>query len=152
MPKLQFHCLVNRPIDTVFQLITDLGNYDKWLPPSNLFSGVSTISDLPIRRGTTYINSGPSAVMQGEVTDLIAPTQVSFHQVTRFKRFGLRGGIDLSIHYVLESFESSTQVTRNISVALLGFLKFLQPLILRGIRQENERILQVLKTYLESQT
>lgn len=152
MPEMQFHCLVNRPIDVVFQLITDLGNYDKWLPPSNLFTEVSTISDNPIRRGTTYINRGPSALMQGEVTDLVAPTQVSFHQVTRFKRFGLQGGIEIEIHYVLESFESGTRVTRNVTFALFGPLKFLQPLLLRGIRRESERILQEVKTYLESQS
>ncbi len=152
MPEMQFHCMIKRPTEAVFQLITDLSNYDKWLPPSDVFIGTSTISDNPIKNGTTYLDRGPSAVLRGKVTTLIPPTQVSFYQATRFKKLGLSGEIAISASYALEPLENGTQVTRNISLTLAGILKLLQPVLLRRIRQENERILQMLKTYLESQS
>jgi hypothetical protein len=42
--------------ERVFQLLSDLRNYDRWLPGSAAFHGTIAISDGPIAIGTSHGN------------------------------------------------------------------------------------------------
>lgn len=151
MPEMLFSTTINRPIRTVFQLITDLEHYDTWLPPSDLYAKIINVSHGPPGVGTTYLDKGPTRTMQGEITEFSSPTHVKFHQHTRLRGMGLEGKVDIQIQYLLESLQQGTQVTRTATIALQGSIKLLQPVLMRAIRKENERILDALKTHLEAE-
>ncbi|MBD0343635.1 MAG: hypothetical protein ICV63_02110 [Coleofasciculus sp. Co-bin14] len=59
--------------------------------------------------------------------------------------------MDIKIQYTLQTVENGTEVTRDFTLYVLGILKLMQPILVSTIRKENERILQVMKTYLEAQ-
>ncbi len=146
---MQFKTTINQPIEVVFQLITDLAHYDQWLPSSTLFNAVTTVSENPIRLGTTYVDKGRSSKLIGKVTEFQPPTRVAFREGTHVKLLVLEVGLDIQIQYALNAIDGSTEVTRTHTLSTAGMLKLLQPVIIRPIWKENERILQMMKAHLE---
>ena len=61
MPEMQFETTIHRPVAAVFALIADLPDYGEWLPSSRLFGAVTQYSELPVRAGTQYVDTGPSS-------------------------------------------------------------------------------------------
>ncbi len=142
MPKLNFRTEINSPMGRVFQLITDLKRYNQWLPASRLYTAVSDVSQEPVRLGTTYVDNG-SVAMMGEVTAFHPPAHITFSQTSP--------NVDLTIHYMLATIDKRTRVARDVDFQPKGMLtKLFAPLAMGRIRKENERVLQAMKTYLES--
>ncbi len=150
MAKARFAIDIQRTPQTVFQLLSDLPGYRSWLPPSQLYSETTAVSDLPVKVGTTYVDRGPSSEMQGEVTGLEPFTHIAFRQSSQFKRSLLRGTLEIRIRYTLQPIEQGTHVIRELSLHAGGMLQVLQPVLLRAIRKEDDRILQRMKWFLEA--
>jgi len=151
MPQMHFTTTIKRPAEAVFNLIADLPNYNRWLSPSNLFAQTMQISDNPIKLGSTYLDQGPQSTMQGKITEFQPPTRLTFFQTTQFKLLIFPAGLDIEIQYVLENIDNGTRVNRNTTVNPKGIARLAQPILLNSIKAENERILRVMKAYLESQ-
>lgn len=151
MPALHFTTHINSPANKVFALVADLAHYGQWLPPSGTFKDVMHLSQGPIGLGTTYANVGPSGTMQGTVTEYQPMTSIVFQQ-TMHTRVLFKGIMDMNIRYSLEPADDGTLVNREVSFHTHGFLKVAQPIIATTIRRESERILQIMKHYLETQT
>lgn len=149
MPGLHFTILINGSAETIFALIADLSQYDRWLPGSKAFGGITEISPLPVGLGTTYTDAGPSGTRRGVVTEYEPPTLISFHQPMQVKRGLLAGTIDIRLRHTLEPVEQMIRVNRDLTLHIPGRLKVAQPIILSAFRQENERMLQILKHYVE---
>jgi uncharacterized protein YndB with AHSA1/START domain len=145
MAEMQFETVIHRPIADVFALIADLPNYDKWLPSSNLYGSVTEYTDLPVRAGTRYVDVGKSSRMTGAVTLFEPPTRISFRQ----ESVSLFGGLTVEMRYTLAAEGDNTRVTRHLTVKPSGGFSLLQPVLLRAIRKESERILATMKAYLE---
>jgi uncharacterized protein YndB with AHSA1/START domain len=150
MPRLRFEASIKRSPETVFQLLTDLPGYASWLPPSQLYSETTTISDHPIKVGTTYIDKGPSTEMHGEVTEFEPCSHLVFRQSSHFMQPWSSEGLDLHIRYTLHPIGDGTQVIREVMLHPQGMLKVAQPMLLRAISKESDRILQIMKWYLEA--
>jgi uncharacterized protein YndB with AHSA1/START domain len=144
MTTLNFTTHINRPIDDVFHTVSELNQYANWLPPSQLFSEIQSISDIPTRLGTTYTDHGQSSDMQGKVIEFQPPDRVAFQQSAKSPL----GSMTIEVRYHLQSVGNQTQVERRQTVNATGILRLLQPLIMRSIRTENERILNQLKQSL----
>lgn len=139
--------------EQVFDLIADIANYHLWLPHSDTFAGIHEISDTPIKQNTTYLDGEGALQMRGKIVRYQAPQAIKFQQSSRFKLFGfLPSGLDIAIDYVLVQEHEATTLIRNYELTLSGVIKLLRPIVTRRITAENERILQVMKTYLEKQT
>ncbi len=145
MSEMQFEATIRRPIDDVFALIADLPNYGKWLPPSNLHGAVMQYSELPVRAGTQYVDHGKATRMTGAVTEFEPPTRIAFRQ----QSVSLFGALDIEIRYTLTAEDDATRVRRHLTVNPSGGYSLLQPMLLRAIRNESERILAMMKGYLE---
>ena len=78
MPTLRFTAHIEGPRETVFGLIADITQYDRWLPRSRAFGAVTQVSQTPVGLGTTYIDNGPSGAMQGSITDYDPPARIAF--------------------------------------------------------------------------
>lgn len=150
MPRIHFERMIRRSPETVFQLLSDLSGYRSWLPPSRLYRQTTAISDHPITVGTTYSDRGPFGEMRGEVTEFEPSSRLAFRQSGYFRQGLLRGGLDIRIQYALRPVEDGTQVIRDCRLYTSGMLTLLQPVLLRAIRQENERLLHRMKWYLEA--
>lgn len=146
MPAMQFETTIQRPVDAVFALIADLPNYGKWLPSSNLFGSVTEYSEHPIRAGTQYVDTGPTSRMIGAVLEFEPPTRIGFRQTT----VSMFGSLTVEIRYALAADGEDTHLTRRVIITASGGYRLAQPMIVRAIRQENERILATLKAYLET--
>ncbi|MFZ0872744.1 MAG: SRPBCC family protein [Rhodanobacter sp.] len=150
MTKLHFETDVRAPLEQVFTLITDLRAYDTWLPGSTAFHGTTTISDGPIRVGTTYVEPGPFAVRHGRVIELVPHARVAFEQpMTLRPRFcGVVG-----IHVACDLIQSAdvVRVRRSLDLTFHGPVKLARAVIIRLFKDENERTLDALKTFAERQ-
>src|SRR5580698_9760432 len=122
MPKLNFEIDVRAPMEQVFTLITDLRAYDTWLPGSTAFHGTTTISDGPIRVGTTYVEPGPFAVRHGRVIELVPPTRVSFEQPMTL-RPGFFGVVGIRLACDLAQAADSVRVRRSLDLTFQGPVK-----------------------------
>jgi uncharacterized protein YndB with AHSA1/START domain len=152
MPELHFTTLIGGSGDTVFALLADLAQYDRWLPGSKSFGAITQITPLPVGLGTTYIDAGPSGTRHGEVTEYDPPTRISFHQPMHVKQRGLSGTIDIHLRHTLEPLEQVTRLNRDLTLHLHGLVRVVQPFVVAAFRQENERILLALKRYVEQGT
>lgn len=145
MPELVFTKDIHAPAEKVFDLIADLSHYGKWLSSEGLFKELMSISDNPIRAGTTYADTG----LTGKVTEFERPKHITFNQGMTIKMGVPLGGINLNIRYTLEAGDSETHLIRNLTLRLSGLLVLAQPILVRSISRENERILEKMKIYLE---
>jgi uncharacterized protein YndB with AHSA1/START domain len=149
MPELHFTALINGSAETIFALLADLEHYDRWLPGSGAFGGITEIAPLPVGLGTTYVDAGPAGVRHGEVTAFEPPTRISFHQPMQVKQGIVRGTIDIHLCHTLVPEGQMTRLNRDLTLGIRGVLKTVQPVVIASFRKENERVLRILKQYVE---
>jgi uncharacterized protein YndB with AHSA1/START domain len=149
MVELSFETEIHGPADTVFQAIVDLRGYGRWLGSSAAYAGTTEISTDPIAAGTTYVESGPSGVRHGTVTELRAPTRVTFHQPMTM-RPRLFGVIDIHVIYTLTPVAAGVHVGRVLTLAITWPLKLVQPLVVAQFRRESQRTMRALKVFIET--
>lgn len=151
MTKLHFEIDVRAPLEHVFTLITDLRAYDTWLPGSMAFHGTTTISDGPIRVGTTYVEPGPFAVRHGRVIELMPPIRMAFEQPMTL-RPGFFGVVGIYLACDLIQAADFVRARRSLDLTFHGSVKLAKAVLIRLFKDENERTLDALKTFAERQT
>jgi uncharacterized protein YndB with AHSA1/START domain len=135
--------------DQVFAAIVDLRGYDRWLPTSSEFKGITDISSDPIALGTTWVEPGPNGVRHGAVTEFEPPTRVTFHAPMRLEPRFL-GIIDITVSLRLTPTPTSVRVRRIVTIGIPWRLKLIQPIVVRRFRMESGRTLRALKAFAES--
>jgi uncharacterized protein YndB with AHSA1/START domain len=133
------------PIERVFAVLADLEAYPQWLPASGLYNATTQVSDSPVRLGTTYLDQSKQVALYGRVTAFNPPEILAFHQETRVPL----GRLAIDIRYRLEPVSGGTRLFRTTSPRLFGPIAFLQGAVLRSIRKENLRTLEMMKRHLE---
>ncbi|MBZ0289736.1 MAG: SRPBCC family protein [Anaerolineae bacterium] len=146
MTELHFETTIDRSLQAVFDLIADLSHYDKWLSPSNLYGTVTQYSGFPVERGTQYVDHGRLTRMEGRVTEFDPPHHIHFRQTT----VSMLGALDIEIRYTLTPTGHDTHVRRDVYVRPTGMYGLAQGLLLGSISTESERILAMMKQYLEN--
>ena len=136
----------------VFDLISDLPNYGRWLPGSSAFGATTEVSPYPVRLGSTYLDAGPSGRRPGSVTEYDRPTRIAFHQTMVAKKGPLTANTEVYIRYTFEPVEGATFVTRDVDlrVRIAGLWQIADPLVVAAFRKENARLLPILKRYVEA--
>jgi len=141
---------INAPAQKVFDAVTDLQSYSKWLPDSGIFKGTTEISESPVKLGTTYIESTPGGVRSGKVIEFERPSKVVFHQPMKLNPASEGHVIDIKVEVTLKENRRVTTLERDV---YLGFPEPLQPLKEawdKGAGEEGVRVLDLLKKYVES--
>ena len=67
--RFESRTVIQRPISEVFELLADLPGYGGWMHRTGLFRGCRLTSEIPIRKGTTYVDSTRMGAFDGEVTE-----------------------------------------------------------------------------------
>jgi uncharacterized protein YndB with AHSA1/START domain len=148
MPSLRLTTDINGTRETVFDLIADLAHYDRWLPGSSVFGGMTQVPPVSTGVGTTYAD-GP---MRGSITEFNPPERITFEQSMPVKALLLTGKLDVRVCYALEATGSdgqATHVIREVTLHLHGILVAAQPLVVSPIRRESGRLLEMMKRYVE---
>jgi uncharacterized protein YndB with AHSA1/START domain len=148
MTDLHLEIEIESSPETVFATLVDLRGYGRWLPRSTAFPGTTEISPGPVRVGTTYVESAPSGVRRGTITELARPTRMTFHQPMTLKP-KLLGVIDMWVRYALTQQGSWVHLDRDIALEIPWQLKLLQPFVVRQFRSESGRTLRALKAHVE---
>ncbi|HEY6540028.1 MAG TPA: SRPBCC family protein [Ktedonobacteraceae bacterium] len=148
MLSLQFTVDINGPRETIFDLIADLAHYNRWLPGSRVFGGMTQVSSIPPGVGTIY----DDGTMHGSITEFNPPERITFEQSMPVKALLLAGKLGFRVRYTLEATGSdgqSTHVIRDVTFNLQGILRAARPLIAGTIRRESGRLLEMMKRYVE---
>jgi uncharacterized protein YndB with AHSA1/START domain len=150
MPTLHFTTNIEAPCETIFDLIADITQYDRWLPRSSAFGAVTQVSPTPVGQGTTYVDQGPSGTMKGSIIEYQPPTRITFQQSMPVKLLVISGNLELRIQYTLEPLEHATRVNRDVTFHLPAMLLVAQPIIASTISRESKRLLQIMKRTIET--
>src|SRR5260370_9802779 len=148
MPSLRLTADINGTRETIFDLIADLAHYDRWLPGSRVFGGMTQVSPVSLGVGTTYAD-GP---MRGSITEFKPPERITFEQSMPVKALLLTGKLDVRVRYALEATGSDGQaahVIPEVTFNILGILWAAQPRVVTTIGGESERELRILKRILD---
>jgi hypothetical protein len=142
--------------ELLFGLLSDMPNYDRWLPPSGQFASTTDVEPYPVRLGSRYRDGKPDEPgkdWRGEVTGFQPPGSIDFHHTIRVRQ--LLATVDVHIHYSFESFEEGGQGTVVNRWLILDFsmpIAFLplRPAITSRFDQENRRTMAAVKQYAEA--
>jgi uncharacterized protein YndB with AHSA1/START domain len=132
----------------VFEVLTDLRGYGRWLDPSGEYSGTVDISEGEIHAGTTYVEHAGTGTRRGTVTELRAPEHVVFHQPMHL-RPAPAGVIDIVVAYTLRQEDENVHIERTVQIGLPWLLRPVAPLVLGRFRRESDRTLRALKAFVE---
>jgi len=99
MPSLRFTADINGTRETIFDLIADLAHYDRWLPGSRVFGGMTQVSPVSPGVGTTYADG----TMRGSITEFNPPERITFEQSMPVKALLLTGKLEVRVRYALEA-------------------------------------------------
>lgn len=142
---------INAPAQKVFDVVTDLQSYSKWLPDSTAFKGTTEVSDTPAKLGTTYVESSPGGVRSGKVLEFEPPLKVVFHQPMKLNPASKGLVIDIKIEVILkEKGEGVTTVERNVYLGYPEPLQELKTAFDKGASEEGARVMDLLKKRVES--
>jgi uncharacterized protein YndB with AHSA1/START domain len=157
MPHSQWHRLYTSKIaaspELLFGLLSDMPNYDRWLPPSGQFARTTDVEPYPVQVGSRYHDGKPGEpgkAWRGSVVGFQPPGSIDFHHTIQVQQ--LRATVDVHIHYSFEEEHPGTVVNRWL------ILDFSMPVIFRPLRraitsrfdEENLRTMAAVKQYAEA--
>ena len=140
--------------ELLFDLLSDMPNYGRWLPPSGQFAATTDVEPYPVRFGSRYHDGKPGQSGKdwwGSVTGFQPPGSVDFHHTIEVRQ--LRATVDVHIHYSFEREDRGTLVTRwlVLDFAMPMVFRPLRPLITASFNKENLRTMAAVKHYAEAQ-
>ena len=149
MVKIEIIFIVEKPIEHVFKLISDISGYKKWAPDKSKFFIENKItSEGPLGLGTTYVDKlkwwGKST---GEIVQYQPPSKIKFQQKTLFGLPVFRSKFE----YTLTVYQNSTEVIHRAEAIPYSLFKLLEPILSIIVRSERERTCQAIKRALEQQ-
>ena len=157
MARSQWHKLYTAAVaaapQRLFEILSDLPNYDRWLTTSGQFSQTTAVEPYPVRLGSRYHDGKPDEPGKewwGTVTAFQPPGAIDFHHTIAVAQ--LRAKIDVHIHYSFEPEDGGTRVSRwlVLDIAMPLIARPLRPLVIRSFDAENVRTLAAVKEYAEA--
>jgi hypothetical protein len=139
--------------ELLFELLSDLPDYGRWLPASGQFGRTTDVEPYPVQLGSRYHDGKPGEPGKdwwGTVTGFQPPGSVDFHHTISVGQ--LRATVDVHIHYSLEPDDGATRVTRwlVLDVAMPAALRPLRRLITASFDEENVRTMAAVRQYAEA--
>jgi uncharacterized protein YndB with AHSA1/START domain len=150
--KVNLSIPIQSPPDRIFAMITDLPNYNNWLPHSDVFKGTTQVSETPVRTGTRYEEHSPSGTRFGEVQLLDTQNRhVVFHQPMKLKPFVLGLGLDVTVDMTVKNDENGGCVLdREVRLGIPTVMGLLSGVVLKQFKDESWRTMEQLKAFAES--
>jgi len=139
---------INKPVEQVWDFLTDFQNTPKWdigvLETRQTSAGAAGL-------GTTFQNIGPflgqTAVREYKVTEYEPKNKVTVKLMTSSKSIQ-----NAEVCYVFEPAKNGTKLTFMGSVEFRGLFKLIQPILLQRAKRDGQGDLSNLKRLIEAQT
>ena len=145
--RFESHIVIQRPLSEVFGRLADLPEYGEWMHRTGLFRECGLTSEVPIREGTTYVDSTRMGRFDGEVIEFVPPTRIAFRETLRW--FGTPM-TQARPEYTLEGDETQTVVHHVAVGELYTWMRFMKPAAAWMANRERSSTLNSLKRSLES--
>ena len=139
---------IDRPIVDVFERLSDLDGYQRWMHHTGLFRRATQTSAGSVGRGTSYVDATWMGTFRGEVTHYEPLTRIEFREGLR------RFGAELMVArpaYSLEDDDGRTVVHHVAEGELFGVMRLMRPAAALMARWERARTVGSLKRSLESE-
>ncbi len=141
------------PRQLLFELLSDMPHYDRWLPSSEQFGGTTDVQPYPVRLGSRYRDGRPGVPGKdwwGTVTGFQRPGSVDFHHTIAVRQ--LLATVDVHIHYSLEPEDTCTAVTRwlVLDISIPAPFRPLRRVITARFDKENLRTMAAVRHYAEA--
>ncbi len=157
MANSQWHRIytatVAAPPEVLFDLLSDMPHYGRWLPGSEQFGQTTDVDPYPVRLGSRYHDGKPDQPGKdwwGTVIGFQPPGSIDFHHSIAVTQ--LRAKVDVHIHYSFERQGEATRVNRWL-ILDIGMPIFFRPLrraIISRFDKENLRTMSAVKQYAEA--
>ncbi|HTR75217.1 MAG TPA: hypothetical protein VMH33_08170 [Solirubrobacterales bacterium] len=137
----------------LFDLLSDMPNYGRWLPGSEQFGRTTEVEPYPVRLGSRYHDGKPDEPGKewwGTVTGFQPPASIDFHHSIAVSQ--LRAAVDVHIHYSLEPTGEATLIDRwlVLDIEMPILLRPLRRAIISRFDEENVRTMGAVKDYAEA--
>ncbi len=147
MVRVELDTVIKKSPEEVFERLTDISGYSKWMPRMGIFKRSQQTSLGPVGKGTTYVDIGRMGTWRGQVTDFEKPRIVDYRETVRW--LGLRV-MDARALYQLEPAEGASKLHHVAEGQLYGIFKLMQPMAGMMARGERRRTVEALKRSLET--
>jgi len=139
--------VINKPVEQVWNFLTDFKNTPKW--DIGVLQTRQT-SEGPAGLGTTFQNIGPflgkTAIREYKVTEYEVNNKVTVKLMTPSK--SIQNAV---VCYVFKPTKNGTKLTFMGSVEFRGFFRLIQPILLQRAKKDGEGDLSNLKNLIEAQ-
>ena len=144
MLKVESTTVINRPVEEVFALLSNLENYPKW---SSAFLEVQKTSEGPIGVGTTW-----RAVQKAFGQRLESEVEVTEYEPNRkYAQVTKSGPIPVEVLVTFEPIEGGTRVSSALEAEVGGFFKLAEPLVKsmakRSIETDNANLKDLMEAH-----
>jgi hypothetical protein len=157
MAKSQWHRFYSAKVAArpavLFELLSDMPNYQRWLSRSDAFGETTDVVPYPVQLGSRYHDGKPAEPGKdwwGTVIGFQPPGSIDFHHVIHVGQ--LRATVDVHIHYSFEWDGQGTLVNRwlVLDITMPGIFRPLRRLITESFDKENVRTMDAVKSYAEA--
>ncbi len=138
---------IHRPVEEVFEQLTDISNWPTWMSKNGIFITCRQESDGPVAQGTTYMDITKMGKIKGEVSEMEKPRKVVFHYWARL--FGSKMMEGWPGYELQKLGPQKTKVIHHAEGRLFGWFKLFKPLVQKIANKERRLTLQSLKRSLE---
>ncbi len=143
MAKMETSIVINRPVEEVFAVLSNLENNPKW---SSGFLEVKKMSEGPIGVGTTW-----RATQKALGQRIEGEAEVTEYEPSRKSALKSRSGpIPAKIWQTFEPVEGGTRVSIVFEAQPGGFFKLAEPLVMSMLKRNFESDLANLKDLMEA--
>lgn len=146
MLEIEHSVVINRPVEQVWNYLTDFENTPSW--DIGVLETRQT-SEGPAGLGTTFQNIGPflgrNAVREYRVTEYIPNKKVAV-RLTNPDKFIQQA----EVAYTFEPAKNGTDLTFKGGIEFRGLFKLLQPILLQRAKKDGQGDLENLKRLLET--
>jgi carbon monoxide dehydrogenase subunit G len=140
--KIESTTLINRPIEEVFVVVTNLENNIQW---DSGFLEVKRISQGPIGVGTTW-----KAVRKGLGQRIDTEVEITEYEPNRKCTQKGKSPFPVQVQWLFNSAEGGTRVNGRIEADPGGFFKLAEPLVASMGKRQIEADLSTLKDLMEA--
>jgi len=148
MLKVEHSIVINKPVEQVWNFLTEFRNTPKW------DIGVletKQISEGPAGLGTTFQNIGPflgrNSVREYKVTEYEPNKKVAVKSITQEKFIR-----QAEVSYTFNPTKNGTKLTFTGMIEFGGFFKLIQPILLQRAKRDGQGDLFNLKRLIEAQS
>jgi carbon monoxide dehydrogenase subunit G len=144
MRSFEASVVIKRPVHEVFDFVSNPDNVRPWQP--GVLESRRT-SEGPMGVGATYLE-----VRQSMGRRIESPTKVTRYKPNATLGSSTAGLVPFEGEYTFESIPDGARVTFTARIEVGGFLRLIEPLIVRMFRKDMQSAFATLKATLEART